>query len=76
MHKLTGNLLDTNEGLPQSSKWIFVMSTSEKLYVGQVRFNHKCLLRNIFLICVWCRCLIFLFFFSRKRREFFIIQAS
>lgn len=35
VHKLTGNLLDTKHGI-QSKKWIFVMSTSKKLYVGEV----------------------------------------
>ena len=35
VHKQTGNLLDTNSGLPRA-KWIFVMSTSEKLYAGEV----------------------------------------
>lgn len=36
IHKKTGDLLDT-QGEATGSKWIFVMSTSEKLYVGKVR---------------------------------------
>lgn len=36
VHKQTGILLDTNNG-PQGAKWIFVMSTFKKLYVGEVR---------------------------------------
>ncbi|GMN52700.1 hypothetical protein TIFTF001_021849 [Ficus carica] len=43
VHKLTGNLLDTTHGI-QSEKWIFVMSTSKKLYVGEKKkgsFHHS-----------------------------------
>ncbi|XP_024029368.1 IQ domain-containing protein IQM3 [Morus notabilis] len=43
MHKLTGNLLDTKNGT-QSKKWIFVMSTSKNLYVGEKKkgsFHHS-----------------------------------
>ncbi|KAL0401512.1 UNVERIFIED_CONTAM: IQ domain-containing protein IQM3, partial [Sesamum latifolium] len=43
MHKQTRNLLDTNEEVT-GSKWIFVMSTSGKLYAGQKkkgRFHHS-----------------------------------
>lgn len=36
VHKQTGDLLDTNLGL-QGSKWIFVMSTSKKLYASEVK---------------------------------------
>lgn len=36
IHKQTGDLLDT-QGEATGSKWIFVMSTSEKLYAGKVR---------------------------------------
>lgn len=36
MHKQTGDLLDTNAQVT-GSKWIFVMSTSKKLYAGEVR---------------------------------------
>ena len=36
VHKQTGNLLDTNQEL-HGSKWIFVMSTSKKLYAGEVK---------------------------------------
>lgn len=36
VHGGTGHLLDTNLGM-QNSKWIFVMSTSRKLYAGVVR---------------------------------------
>lgn len=35
MHKQSGNFLDTTKGKP-GEKWIFVMSTSKKLYAGQV----------------------------------------
>lgn len=34
-HEKTGNLLDTTKGLP-GAKWIFVMSTSRRLYAGEV----------------------------------------
>ncbi|KAG7946284.1 hypothetical protein I3843_14G032000 [Carya illinoinensis] len=43
VHKQTGNLLHTNQGL-QGSKWIFVMSTSRKLYGGEKKkglFHHS-----------------------------------
>ncbi|KAL0299059.1 UNVERIFIED_CONTAM: IQ domain-containing protein IQM3 [Sesamum radiatum] len=43
MHKQTGHLLDTNEEVT-GSKWIFVMSTSGKLYAGEKkkgRFHHS-----------------------------------
>ncbi|KAK2978880.1 hypothetical protein RJ640_030929 [Escallonia rubra] len=43
IHKQTGNLLDTEKGLP-SAKWIFVMSTSKRLYVGEKKkgvFHHS-----------------------------------
>lgn len=36
VHQLTGKLLDTNKGLP-GEKWIFVMSTCQRLYAGEVR---------------------------------------
>lgn len=36
VHKQTGDLLDTNLGL-QGSKWIFIMSTSKKLYASEVK---------------------------------------
>lgn len=35
IHKQTRNILDTIEGLKEG-KWIFVMSTSKKLYAGKV----------------------------------------
>lgn len=35
MHKLSGKPLDTNQAKP-GSKWIFVMSTSKRLYIGEV----------------------------------------
>uniref|UniRef100_M1CQ70 Calmodulin binding protein n=1 Tax=Solanum tuberosum TaxID=4113 RepID=M1CQ70_SOLTU len=35
LHSLTGNHLDTTNGLP-GAKWIFVMSTSKRLYAGEV----------------------------------------
>ncbi|KAF8396438.1 hypothetical protein HHK36_018057 [Tetracentron sinense] len=34
VHRQTGELLDTNKGL-NGTKWIFVMSTSKKLYAGE-----------------------------------------
>ncbi|KAK3043548.1 hypothetical protein RJ639_002127 [Escallonia herrerae] len=43
MHKQTGNLLDTEKGLPRA-KWIFVMSTSKRLYAGEKKkgvFHHS-----------------------------------
>ncbi|CAK7325292.1 unnamed protein product [Dovyalis caffra] len=43
VHKLTGNLLDTNQGM-EGSKWIFVMSTCKKLYAGLKKkgaFHHS-----------------------------------
>lgn len=36
IHKQTGNLLDTSNG-SKGTKWIFVMSTSKRLYAGEVR---------------------------------------
>ncbi|XP_042513856.1 IQ domain-containing protein IQM2-like [Macadamia integrifolia] len=42
-YKQTGKLLDTNEGA-KDAKWIFVLSTSKTLYVGQKikgRFQHS-----------------------------------
>ena len=36
MHKVSGDLLDTNGGLMEGSKWIFVMSASKQLYAGEV----------------------------------------
>ncbi|KAI3471840.1 hypothetical protein Pfo_028493 [Paulownia fortunei] len=43
LHKVTGKPLDTNEGSP-GSKWIFVMSTSKRLYSGEKKkglFHHS-----------------------------------
>ncbi|CAA0818847.1 IQ calmodulin-binding motif family protein [Striga hermonthica] len=43
LHKLTGEPLDTSKGSP-GSKWIFVMSTSKKLYSGEKKkglFHHS-----------------------------------
>ncbi|KAI3458868.1 hypothetical protein Pfo_015531 [Paulownia fortunei] len=43
MHKQTGDLLHTNEEVT-GSKWIFVMSTSKKLYAGEKKkgtFHHS-----------------------------------
>ncbi|KAJ9695149.1 hypothetical protein PVL29_010578 [Vitis rotundifolia] len=43
VHKQTGDLLDTSNGL-QGAKWIFVMSTSKKLYAGEKKkgaFHHS-----------------------------------
>ncbi|XP_030965955.1 IQ domain-containing protein IQM3-like isoform X2 [Quercus lobata] len=43
VHKQTGSLLDTSQKL-QGSKWIFVISTSKKLYAGEKRkgsFHHS-----------------------------------
>ncbi|KAJ9184445.1 hypothetical protein P3X46_004171 [Hevea brasiliensis] len=42
-HKKTGNLLDTSNG-PKGAKWIFVMSTSKRLYAGEKKkgiFHHS-----------------------------------
>ncbi|XP_004249442.1 IQ domain-containing protein IQM3 [Solanum lycopersicum] len=43
LHNLTGNHLDTTNGLP-GAKWIFVMSTSKRLYAGEKKkgiFHHS-----------------------------------
>ncbi|KAL0338605.1 UNVERIFIED_CONTAM: IQ domain-containing protein IQM3 [Sesamum angustifolium] len=43
LHKVTGYPLDTNKGSP-GSKWIFVMSTSKRLYAGEKKkglFHHS-----------------------------------
>ncbi|KAK8531923.1 hypothetical protein V6N13_131281 [Hibiscus sabdariffa] len=43
IHKQTGNVLDTFKGLKEA-KWIFVMSTSRKLYAGEKKkgmFHHS-----------------------------------
>lgn len=43
LHKQSGNFLDTSKGKP-GAKWIFVMSTSKKLYAGQKKkgiFHHS-----------------------------------
>ncbi|CAN4092610.1 unnamed protein product [Withania somnifera] len=45
VHEKTGNLLDTTKGLP-GEKWIFVMSTSKRLYAGEKKkkkgmFHHS-----------------------------------
>ncbi|KAF8395370.1 hypothetical protein HHK36_019316 [Tetracentron sinense] len=43
VHNRTGDLLDTNKGL-RGAKWIFVMSTSKKLYAGEKKkgiFHHS-----------------------------------
>lgn len=43
VHKQTGNLLDTRTGTPKA-KWIFVMSTSKRLHVGEKKkgiFHHS-----------------------------------
>jgi hypothetical protein len=35
LHKKSRRILDTSSG-PRDAKWIFVLSTSKNLYVGQV----------------------------------------
>ncbi|XP_004249826.1 IQ domain-containing protein IQM3-like [Solanum lycopersicum] len=43
VHEKTGNVLDTTKGLP-GAKWIFVMSTSRRLYAGEKKkglFHHS-----------------------------------
>ncbi|KAM3288273.1 IQ domain-containing protein IQM3 isoform X1 [Capsicum chacoense] len=43
LHNQTGNHLDTTNGLP-GAKWIFVMSTSKRLYAGEKKkgiFHHS-----------------------------------
>ncbi|KAG5553346.1 hypothetical protein RHGRI_011274 [Rhododendron griersonianum] len=43
VHQESGNSLDTSKGLP-GAKWIFVLSTTKKLYVGQKKrgvFHHS-----------------------------------
>lgn len=37
IHKHSGEPLDTSHG-PKGTKWIFVMSTTKKLYAGKVVF--------------------------------------
>ncbi|CAN4118259.1 unnamed protein product [Withania somnifera] len=39
VHEKTGNLLDTTKGLP-GAKWIYLMSTSRRLYAGEMRMFH------------------------------------
>lgn len=56
VHQQTGNFLDTN-GVP-GAKWIFVMSTSKRLYAGEVRIVKllwQLLVCNnmIFLLCIF-----------------------
>lgn len=77
-NKRTGDLLDTNEENIRGTKWIFVMSTSEKLYAAEVKdyflfqsiiFFPSFLMHN-YLICFMVSFLI------RKRRVDFIIRAS
>lgn len=41
MHKLTGYPLHTNNIKSSRAKWIFVMSTNGKLYIGQVSYDLK-----------------------------------
>ncbi|XP_057804062.1 IQ domain-containing protein IQM3-like isoform X2 [Salvia miltiorrhiza] len=44
IHKQTGDALDTNEQINSGSKWIFVMSVSNKLYAGEKKkgmFHHS-----------------------------------
>jgi hypothetical protein len=85
VHKQTGNLLDTNQGL-QGSKWIFVMSTSKNLYAGEVKAdsNTKPFVDR-FLFLPYLRCnntlhyletVPYLLLLSRKGRDYFIIPAS
>lgn len=48
VHRRTGYLLDTNQGM-QDSKWIFVMSTSKKLYAGDLIWTSTITLCNALL---------------------------
>lgn len=40
VHKQTGELLDTDKG-SVGAKWIFVMSTSRRLYAGKVDYKPR-----------------------------------
>ncbi|XP_074558337.1 IQ domain-containing protein IQM3-like [Curcuma longa] len=69
VHKLSGEPLDTTQGGNKGAKWIFVMSTSGKLYAGQKKkgvFHHSSFLaggatvaagrftaENGILKCIW-----------------------
>lgn len=53
IHKLYGDLLDTRKA-SEVTKWIFVMSTCKKLYVGEVRF-HGQLNTICFAVCHHCK---------------------
>lgn len=81
VHSQTRELLDTKEGSP-GAKWIFVMSTSKKLYAGEVRVEqHKtflfCLTKFLYLnSLLLSETTNTLLIVSRKRKGFSIILAS
>lgn len=58
LYKKSRQILDTSCG-PRDAKWIFVLSTSKSLYVGQVIFTYLCVilaktiasLRNVRSLC-------------------------
>ena len=68
VHKQTGDLLDTDREV-HDSKWIFVMSTSKKLYAGEVRIN---LTSEIILLkSLLFSTLLFCFFAFQKKKGLF-----
>lgn len=78
MHKLSGDLLDTNGDL-EGSKWIFVMSTSKRLYAGQVRTDvdtNSYLVISFPISSASQIIIIEIFLHCRKGRDYFIIPAS
>lgn len=78
-HKQTGDLLDTSKG-SKGTKWIFVMSTSKRVYAGEVRGSkQEHALSCISLLIAQCYLFLKINVFpisSRKRKDFSIIQAS
>ena len=56
IHKQTGELIDTTQG-SEKGKWIFVMSTTKKLYAGQVKIRwNKKLPYVLNYACIWVVC--------------------
>lgn len=80
LHQQTGELLDTTKGSP-GAKWIFVMSTSKKLYAGEVRtekffFHDEYRILKLFLWIILILWNDYVHNVVRKRRECFIIPVS
>ena len=71
MYKKSGELLDST-GDSSESKWIFVLSTSKNLYVGQVNFfilqsNMTLMIGELRLISILADC--------RRRKAYFSIPV-